>query len=70
MRHRAPLTLLVAMLVVTAARAAEQPPAPPGIEVRERVFDAGKVDRGVTLRHTFLVKNNLTVPSSIDAKPG
>jgi hypothetical protein len=38
--------------------------------VPERVHDAGKVDRGVTVRHEFVVKNDGTTPLAIDAKPG
>ena len=40
------------------------------IDVPERVFDAGKVQRGTTLRHDFVVRNPGTEPLSIDAKPG
>ena len=40
------------------------------LEVAEPVFDAGKVDRGQTLRHDFVLKNAGTEPLGVDAKPG
>ena len=40
------------------------------IDVPERVYDAGRVTRGTTLRHDFVVRNPGTEPLSIDAKPG
>jgi hypothetical protein len=40
------------------------------IDIPERVFDAGKVTRGTTLRHDFAVRNPGSTPLSIDAKPG
>ena len=40
------------------------------LDVPERVFDAGKVQRGTTLRHDFVVRNPGTEGMSIDAKPG
>jgi len=40
------------------------------LEVTERVYDAGKVDRGATVRHEFVLKNVGTEELAIDAKPG
>jgi hypothetical protein len=55
--------ILLLAALATPALAAE-------IDVPERVFDAGKVQRGTTLRHDFVVRNPGTEPLSIDAKPG
>ena len=55
--------LILLAVLVTPAVAAE-------IDVPERVFDAGKVTRGTTLRHDFAVRNPGSTPLSIDAKPG
>jgi len=68
-------TLVAGMLLLSlvgASRADEAAaPAPSGrLEVTERVHDAGKVDRGTTLRHVFLLKNTGAAALSIDAKPG
>jgi hypothetical protein len=43
---------------------------PAGLEVAERVYDAGKVDRGATVRHEFVLKNVGPAEVAIDAKPG
>jgi hypothetical protein len=59
--HVRVLVLLAAL--VTPAVAAE-------IDIPERDFDAGKVTRGTTLRHDFVVRNPGSTPLSIDAKPG
>jgi hypothetical protein len=40
------------------------------LQVTDRVYDAGKVDRGATLRHEFMLKNVGTAELAIDAKPG
>lgn len=64
----------VLLVCVAGAIAAEEvgPPAPAGgsLEVPERVHDAGKVDRGTAVKHTFLLKNVGTAELAIDAKPG
>ena len=36
----------------------------------EPVYDAGTVERGVTLRHAFALKNIGQAELSINAKPG
>jgi len=38
--------------------------------VPEAVYDAGKIDRGVTVRHEFILKNIGQAALSINAKPG
>jgi hypothetical protein len=59
------------LVCLAAVAGAADVPAPAGIlEVAERVYDAGKIDRGTTLRHSFLLKNVGTAELSIDAKPG
>ena len=40
------------------------------LEVSDRVYDAGKVDRGATVRHEFVLRNIGTAELAIDAKPG
>jgi hypothetical protein len=67
------LAALLLLSLTAAARAADNPAtAPPtgSLEVPEAVFDAGKVERGVTLRHEFVLKNIGQAELSIDAKPG
>ena len=61
------LIVLLAALA-TAARAEGEPPA--ALEVPTRIHDAGKVDRGTVVKHSFELKNRGTTPLSIDAKPG
>jgi hypothetical protein len=48
------------------------PTATPGARagVPERVYDAGKIEQGTKLQHSFLIKNIGTAELSIDAKPG
>jgi hypothetical protein len=55
--------LVLLAVLVTPVVAAE-------IDIPERVFDAGKLARGTTLRHDFVVRNPGTEALSIDAKPG
>ena len=55
---------LVLLVSATAARPAVL------LEVKDRVHDAGKVDRGATVRHEFLLRNVGTEQLAIDAKPG
>ena len=67
-----PAALLLFSLA-SVARAADAPAtAPPAgsLEVPEAVYDAGKVDRGVTVRHEFVLKNIGQAALSINAKPG
>jgi hypothetical protein len=40
------------------------------LDIPDRVFEAGKIQRGTTLRHDFVVRNPGTEPLSIDAKHG
>ena len=67
------LAALVLLSLACVARAddgaAPAPPAP-SLEVPEPVYDAGTVERGVTLRHAFALKNIGQAELSIKAKPG
>ena len=70
---RAGVALALLLALVVAARAEDAaPPAPPrtALEVAESTWDAGKITRGTTLSHAFLLKNVGTTELSIDAKPG
>ena len=69
---RALLTCLLLLGVVRGARSDEvSPPGPAGrLETAERVYDAGKVDRGSTIRHVFLLRNTGAVALNINAVPG
>lgn len=53
---------------------AEEPVAPPApaarIEAAARAYDAGKVDHGSKVRHSFLLKNVGAAELKVDAKPG
>jgi uncharacterized protein DUF1573 len=72
-RTKPALALLWLVLAASAARAEEvgpQLPVAQTLQVKERSFDAGKVDQGAKLRHVFQLKNTGKVPLSIDAKPG
>jgi hypothetical protein len=67
------LAALLLLSLTAAARATDNPGGVPpagSLEVPEAVFDAGKVERGVTLRHEFVLKNIGQAELSIDAKPG
>jgi hypothetical protein len=67
--HSLMLALLVAL--TTVARAADVPSEPPALlEVPARIHDAGKVDRGAVVKHSFTLKNRGATELSIDAKPG
>ena len=73
MTMRTGLAALLLFSLASAARAADAPAtAPPAgsLEVPEAVYDAGKVDRGVTVRHEFVLKNIGQAALSINAKPG
>jgi hypothetical protein len=58
------------LLSLASVAGAEEPPPRGVLEVPERVFDAGKIERGAPLRHAFLLKNIGTAELAIDAKPG
>jgi hypothetical protein len=58
----------VALVCLVLLSASAAPAAP--LELAERVFDAGKVDRGATVRHEFVLKNVGPTELAIDAKPG
>lgn len=47
-------------------------PAPAGgvLVVESPTFDAGKVERGGKVSHSFILKNTGTGPLHVDAKPG
>ena len=78
------LATFLLLALATLARAEGEPPAPPAaappatppaaapaaFEVVDRVYDAGKIDRGTVLKHVFTLKNVGTTELSIDAKPG
>jgi len=66
------VALGVLLALAAAGRADEPRPAPPAatLEAPEPTWDAGKVVRGTTLSHAFLLKNVGTAELSIDAKPG
>ena len=77
----APLLIIALAALVRAEGDAPAPPpaAPPAtapatgpapLEVVDRVYDAGKIDRGTALKHVFTLKNVGTTELSIDAKPG
>ena len=73
MAMRTALAALLLFTLAAVARAADAPAtAPPAgsLEVPEAVYDAGKVDRGVTVRHEFVLKNVGPGELSINAKPG
>jgi hypothetical protein len=64
---RAVALAFVALVAATLAGAAEPGPT---LVVVERVHDAGEIERGVTLKHAFVLKNTGTADLSVDAKPG
>ncbi|HLY36703.1 MAG TPA: hypothetical protein VKU61_01620 [Candidatus Binatia bacterium] len=64
---------LVVLLALAAAGRADEPrpsPSPSTLAIAEPTWDAGKVVRGTTLSHAFVLKNVGTAELSIDAKPG
>ena len=61
---------LLLLAFVSAAHADEAAPSTGSLQVAERDYDAGKIERGVTLKHTFLLTNAGTAELSVDAKPG
>jgi len=73
MAMRTGFAALLLLSLASVARAADAPatePAVGSLEVPEAVYDAGKVDRGVTIRHEFVLKNIGQAALSINAKPG
>ncbi len=70
-------TLLLLLSLAAAGRAEDvpttttSPPAPViKLEPTETTYDAGKVERGVPVKHTFVLKNTGPTELAIDAKPG
>lgn len=55
-----------------AKRGVPNLPAPAGgvLVVESPTFDAGKVERGGKVKHSFTIKNTGTGPLHVDAKPG
>lgn len=62
--------LLAAALVASLARAEEGAAPAARIEVAETTFEAGKVDQGTKVQHSFVLRNVGTAELKIDAKPG
>jgi hypothetical protein len=62
--------VLVLLALVSTAYADEAAPPTDTLQVVERDYDAGKIERGATLTHTFLLKNVGPAELSVDAKPG
>jgi hypothetical protein len=62
------------LLALVAPVWADDAPPPGGprarVEAAERTFDAGKLDQGVPLKHTFVLKNVGDAELKVDAKPG
>ena len=55
----------------TAPAVAAAPTGPVGkVEIKETIFDAGSVDRGTDLSHSFSLKNVGPGDLTVDAKPG
>ncbi len=65
---RAALILVGAFSVAWADQKAAQPTG--HLRVEHATYDAGKVERGATLRHSFVLRNVGKSALSIDAKPG
>jgi hypothetical protein len=65
---RVNLPAALAALVLLSVARADEPRA--RLEVPERVYDGGRIERGAKLEHTFLLKNVGTAELSVDAKPG
>jgi len=73
------LTLLFLLCLAAAGRGEDATPPttttltpPPAVKLEptETTYDAGKVERGVPVRHTFVLKNSGPTELAIDAKPG
>ena len=67
---RVTASLLAVLAIAASSAPVPDPAASPSLEANERVYDAGKVSRGVAVTHTFLLKNVGTADLSVDAKPG
>ena len=67
-------TTLALLLAAAVSLAAAEEGAPPGtrgrLEVVEPVHDAGRIERGATLRHAFVLRNAGAAELHVDAKPG
>ena len=61
------MRLVFALLLLVAATEVRSAAV---LEVNDRMYDAGRVDRGATVRHEFRLKNIGTAELTIDAKPG
>ena len=71
--HADPRPLISAIDWILAQDVREAPNiAPSGLRgsLSERDFDAGRVDRGTEIEHTFTVKNTGAGDLTVDAKPG
>ena len=71
------LTVLFVLALAAAGRAQDvttttspPPAAVIQLEPTETTYDAGKVERGVPVKHTFVLKNSGPTELAIDAKPG
>jgi hypothetical protein len=64
------LLLLALAWPVCGQETPKAPIATGRLAVAAREYDAGKVDRGTTVVHTFLLKNVGAAELSVDAKPG
>ena len=68
------MRLALLLLALVAPAWADEAPAPaaprPRVEATDRTFEAGKIDQGVPLKHTFLLKNVGDAELKVDAKPG
>src|SRR5262245_29354777 len=71
---RAPLLLVAAGLVVLLVASperlrAEDRPSPPPLEASEPRFDAGRVEAGTAVHHTYVLRNHGQKILQILAKP-
>ena len=66
----APLLLVLLVSAPCADDGSTSAPPSGRLEAPELVYDAGKVERGMTVRHDFVLKNIGTAELSVDAKPG
>ena len=66
--------VVVKAVVPTAAATPAVAAAPTGpvgkVEIKETIFDAGSVDRGSDVSHSFMLKNIGLGDLTIEAKPG
>lgn len=61
---------VLAIAGVTMLAAASRAVATPRLEAAERTYDAGRVDQGTVLRHTFVLRNVGDADLTVDAVPG